>query len=268
MRIQLLGTGAADGIPAFYGNDRVSAHARQYGGKDIRGRSHAIVDGVLKIDMPPDTLANLHKFKLDARDWTGLVYTHSHDDHFCPSELQYGLFPFTEMDHLGYTVYGNELIVKEIRARYPEWPMDVRTIRMNRPFQHARYEITPIQATHKDDEECHNLIIFDGEKKAFYATDTGVYREDVFVALAGSGCDLLVIECTEGHHKTSYAGHLDIEQCLGMVSRLRENGALKADARVVTTHHAAAGGLVHEELEVVLAPYGVEPGYDGMVIDL
>ena len=268
MRIQLLGTGAADGIPAFYGTDRISTHARKHGGKDVRGRSTALIDGVLKIDMPPETLSQLHRFGLDPREWTGLVFTHSHEDHFSPGELQYAMFPFTEMDHLGYTVYGNEVIVSAIKARYPEWPMDVRTIRKNRPFKHAKYEITPIHATHKDDEECHNLIISDGDKKFFYATDTGVYSEETFEAVANTMCDALVIECTEGVHKTSYVGHLDVEQCIGMVTRLRESGAVRPNAPVVTTHHAASGGLTHEELEVILAPYAMVPGYDGMTIEI
>ena len=78
----LLGTGAADGIPGFYAKDRVSQYARTEGGKDVRTRSAALVDGALKIDLPPDTLVHLHQNRLDARDWSALLFTHSHEDHY------------------------------------------------------------------------------------------------------------------------------------------------------------------------------------------
>ena len=100
MNIRLLGTGAADGIPGFFGNDMVSRYARENGGKDVRTRSAALIDGVLKIDFPPDTLTQVQRDLLDALDWTGLVFTHSDDDHFAVDELQYALFPFTDLDHL------------------------------------------------------------------------------------------------------------------------------------------------------------------------
>ena len=60
MQVRLLGTGGSDGIPAFYGNDRVSAHARKVRGKEMRTRSAALVDGTLKIDLGPDTLCQLN----------------------------------------------------------------------------------------------------------------------------------------------------------------------------------------------------------------
>ena len=81
MNIRLLGTGAADGIPGFFGNDMVSDYARAHGGKDIRGRTSALVDGVIQIDFPPDTLSQLNRFALDAREWTAVLFTHSDDDH-------------------------------------------------------------------------------------------------------------------------------------------------------------------------------------------
>jgi phosphoribosyl 1,2-cyclic phosphate phosphodiesterase len=51
MKVLLMGTGGADGIPALYGNDRVSKFARANGGKDLRTRSAALIDGVFKLDL-------------------------------------------------------------------------------------------------------------------------------------------------------------------------------------------------------------------------
>src|SRR5690606_11830913 len=86
MNIRLLGTGGADGVPALYSDSRVSLYAREHGGKDIRSRAAALIDGVLKIDLGPDTWSQLTREGLDARDWTALLFTRSDADHFAPDE--------------------------------------------------------------------------------------------------------------------------------------------------------------------------------------
>lgn len=266
MKILLMGTGGADGIPAFYGNDRVSEYARQHKGKDIRSRSAALVDDVLKIDLGPDTHSQMTRYGLRARDWDSLFFTHSDSDHLIVAEIQYALFPFVECDRLEYTIYANSVVLDRIRSKYPSWPMDLVELKKYVPVEADGYSVTPIHATHKDDEECHNLLIERDGKKFLYATDTGYYREEVFAFLAGKQIDALVIECSDGYHKTPYIGHMDINQCVEVVGRLRENGAIRTDAQVYTTHHTANGGGTHAELAETLAPYDIQPGYDGLEI--
>ncbi|HTQ11150.1 MAG TPA: hypothetical protein VMI31_13870, partial [Fimbriimonadaceae bacterium] len=94
MKIRLLGTGGADGIPAFYGSNPVCDFARLHGGREIRTRAAALVDEGLKIDFGPDTLAQVQREGLDPADWTAVVFTHSDEDHLTASEFQYFLYPF------------------------------------------------------------------------------------------------------------------------------------------------------------------------------
>jgi phosphoribosyl 1,2-cyclic phosphate phosphodiesterase len=133
---------------------------------------------------------------------------------------------------------------------------------------HEEYHVTPIKATHKGDEECHNFIIEKDGRKLLYATDTGFYRDDVFEFLSGRAIDALVVECSEGFQKTPYIGHMDIAQCVKLVDRLRSNGALSPSARVVTTHHAAGGDATHDELVAALKPHDIEAGFDGFSFDV
>jgi phosphoribosyl 1,2-cyclic phosphate phosphodiesterase len=268
MEILLLGTGGADGIPAFYGNDRVSQYARMHRGKDIRSRSSALVDGVLKIDLGPDTHSQMIASGHSPREWNSLFVTHSDDDHLCLSEIQYGLFPFVECEKLEYTIYGNSVVCDLIRKRYPEWPIDLVELHKYRQVEDHGYKVTPVYATHKDDEECHNLLIEKAGKKFLYATDTGYYQDEVFGFLANQQIDALVIECSDGFHKTPYIGHMDVAQCVEVVGRLRESSALATDAQVITTHHAAGGNATHAELEAALNPYGILIGYDGLTIEI
>ncbi len=266
MTIRLLGTGAADGIPGFFVDNEVSRWARENGGKDIRTRSGAVVDGVLKIDFPPDTFHQAVRDRLNPRDWTGVVFTHSHEDHLAVAEIQYALFPFTDRDHLGLSLYGNAQVCSKFRERYPDWPMDLVETHSFVPYNHASYTITPIQARHKEDEDCQNLIIQRDDKTLLYATDTGLWSHETFEFLTQFKLDLLVIECTDGLRKGTYAGHLDLEACVEVVDALRQTGVLDRSSRVVTTHHASTGGARHCDLERALGKHNIQPGYDGMTI--
>ena len=58
MKIQYLGTAAAEGYPALFCECENCTKAKQLGGKNIRSRSQALIDDKLLIDYNADT--NLH----------------------------------------------------------------------------------------------------------------------------------------------------------------------------------------------------------------
>src|SRR2546427_13271835 len=89
MRIQLLGTGAAEGWPGLFCRCRACHEARRLGGKNVRSRSSALIDDILKIDFPPDTLYHVFQHGIDLQKVEHLLFTHGHDDHFAMMELQY-----------------------------------------------------------------------------------------------------------------------------------------------------------------------------------
>lgn len=268
MRIRLLGTGGADGIPALCARSMVSDYAREHGGKDVRTRAAALVDGVLKLDFGPDTLAQIQRDGLNPLDWTATVFTHSDEDHLTVSELQYFVYPFNDNDSLPFTIFGNPDVCRIIRARYPEWPFEIFETKAFEPFQHLDFTITPILANHKVGEEAHNLIIEKDGRKLIYATDTGIWCERTFEFLKGAMANALVIECTDGFKKSTYNGHLDIAECVGVVHRLRDFDGIADDARVVTTHHSHQGGARHCDLVKALGRFAIEPGYDGMEFEV
>jgi phosphoribosyl 1,2-cyclic phosphate phosphodiesterase len=249
-------------------DNEVSRLARAQGGRDVRSRSAALVDGQLKLDFPPDTLLQMNREGLSAHDWIALVFTHSHDDHFARSELQYFLYPFVDQEYFPFPIYGNATICERMRDRFPDWPIELIETSSFQPVAIAEYTITPIKANHKLDEDSHNLIVQNGSRTLLYATDTGMWHEETWAYLQGVRLDGLVVECTEGFHRTEYYGHLDIAECVALVSRLREMGTLAHGAPVVTTHHAASGGATHRQLEETLAPHGITPGYDGIEIEV
>lgn len=268
MKVRLLGTGAADGIPTYFANTYVNDYARKHGGKDVRTRSAALLDNSIKIDLGPDTMPQLVRDRIDPQDWSAIVFTHSHDDHFAPAELQYWLFPFNDLEHFPYPIYGNEEIVRRIQEMYPDWPIELRTTRSFQCYRIGEYAITPVHANHKPDEDAQNLIFQKDNKTFLYATDTGVWKEPTWEVLQDYRLDLLVIECTEGVRGTDYEGHLGLLEMLEVINRLRGIGTVHDRTQIFTTHHSQNGGATHAELESVMAPHGVMPGYDGLEVEI
>jgi len=68
MQLTFLGTAAAEGYPAIAcGCDNCTV-ARRRGGRDLRKRSHAIIDDDLLIDLGPDLLWSVQQFCLLTRE--------------------------------------------------------------------------------------------------------------------------------------------------------------------------------------------------------
>jgi len=267
MTIKLLGTGAADGIPALFTSSEISRQALQPGSKDRRTRASALIDDCIKLDLGPDTLAQIQQHGLDSTLWDSIVFTHSHEDHFTVSEIQYALYPFNPNEYTPFTIYSNPTVSWLIWERYPDWPLDVVTTHVFQTYDIGAYRMTPILAKHAEPEECHNLLFEKDGKRLGYMTDTGWWPEATWDYLKSHRLDVMVIECTDGLHDSGYDGHLALTELIEVVNKLRGNGTVDDKTTILTTHHSHFGGS-HEELEVAMAPYGIQPGYDGLEISI
>src|ERR1041384_3265199 len=94
MNIRLLGTGSPEGWPVLFCKCETCRKSREIRGKNLRSRSTALIDGVLKIDFPPDTLHHVHIHNLDLTKIESVVITHGHADHIAIQELQYNAWMF------------------------------------------------------------------------------------------------------------------------------------------------------------------------------
>jgi phosphoribosyl 1,2-cyclic phosphate phosphodiesterase len=269
MTIHLLGTGGASGVPAPFSDSRVSRYARLRGGREVRSRTSANVDGQLQLDFGPDTWGQLVRAGLDATRWAGIVFTHADSDHFAVDELQYALCPFTPADHARFALFGNNVVVAEVARRYPDWPFEIHQTESFVPFELAEYRITPVKANHgSPDEDTQNLLIESLGKTLLYATDTGIWDAPTWEFLSGVRLDALVLECSEGFELTPYTGHLDIEEFAEVLARLRDQGTVTDATQVVSTHHSDGGNATYEELADAFGKMGVVAGYDGLVLEV
>lgn len=271
MRIELLGTASSEGIPGLFCSCRICRTAHAAGGREIRTRSSALIDGILKIDLPPDIHTQCVRFGVDLTSIEALLFTHAHDDHFAPAELQYRGVYFTE--HRLTTplpIFGPPEVICRIAERLNPSLVSyqLQTIEPEKMVDIAGYSIFPFRANHDDAILCLNYLITapDGAT-LLYASDTGWYPESTWDLLARFRIDAVVVECSKAE-SGGYPGHLSIGEVIALRERLIDLGALHTSAQVVATHFSHLMGMLHADLETRLAPEGVTTSYDGYSFDV
>ncbi len=272
MKVTLLGTSSAEGWPALFCRCEACGKARQLRGKNIRTRASALIDDVLKIDLPPDTLHQVIYNDIDLRALTALLFTHGHDDHFSAPELQYlcDYFVTTPLDK-PLPIYGPADVVDYLRQRLDldRIPVSLHCLQPWHTICINGYRVTPILAQHDPTQICFNYIIQDKQGAALlYATDTGWYEEPTWQFLKDSTINGIVVECSKGPIEGGYMAHMCIPEVIRMRQKLIEMGSFHPDGPMVTTHFSHLGGLMHEELEACLAPEGITAGYDGLTFHI
>lgn len=267
MRIQILGTAAAEGWPAVFCGCETCVRARAAGGYNLRSRASIQIDDIYKIDLPPDTYYHVIRHGLDLSKLAHLFVTHSHGDHLDLVEMNYMRPPFGHnLANAPIKVYGNETVTSAIAARYGEGklPIELVTLKPFEPISVDSLVFTPIEAHHNPNELCLNYVIESDSATALYASDTGEYEQHTLDFLESREFDLLIIECTQGTLPYPATNHMSFEAVL----RLRDALAKPNGVRTIITHFSHNIGLLHDELEAIAGPEGVEVAYDGMEIRL
>jgi phosphoribosyl 1,2-cyclic phosphate phosphodiesterase len=288
MRFVFLGTAASEGYPdAFCACDNCEK-ARQAGGPSLRKRCAALIDDELLIDLGPDLMAASMQHGVSLAKVRYCVQTHEHSDHLDPSHLLSRSSYCGVMDAPRLHFYASrQALGRAARILHNEEPdalpfdtalFEATSERLNlnvhvvEPFQHfavGPYQLYSLKANHAHETTALLYLIQRGGRVIFYGTDTGEMPEETWDALEsyGRGCDLVILDHTFGFKKRATT-HLNAEQFLEQVVRLREKGLLAEKSRVVATHIGHHSNPTHPELVEFAARHGYEVAYDGMVIEL
>jgi phosphoribosyl 1,2-cyclic phosphate phosphodiesterase len=272
MKIEILGTAASEGIPALFCECRICRQASERRGRNIRTRTSLMLGEKLKIDLPPDTFLHSLRRRKPFSGVEHLFVTHSHPDHFYPESLRLRVEPFAYMNsphplHIHGSEVVHNLAHRALGSPLPEGLLFHR-VEPFRSFSSCEIDVLPIKASHKADELCLNYAFMARGKGFLQAFDTGWYPEETWAALAGLMLDAAIIECTAGKLDEPPTAHLNVEALVKFKDELVEQRALRPSARVVATHFSHIGGMLHEELELALAPAEIEVAYDGMVLEI
>lgn len=276
MRVQLLGTGAADGLPNAFCHCATCAEARTSG--RIRARSSALVDGRILIDPGPDTALQVSRFGSDLRSADHWLITHGHPDHLDPLLL---LIRDWVLGDAPLSIWGPPGAL----ARLDHWLSPTSGIELHSVAPGFRatlviddqeYVIRAHRADHvappraPDSEQSIDAMadeallwsIEDQDVSLLYATDTGPGP-----SVAAGPYDCVLLDATFGPKLDHGTGHLDFATIGQVLSEWRSIGVIDVSSRVIATHLGHHNPPYLALLDQ-LTKLGVELHDDGAVLEL
>jgi phosphoribosyl 1,2-cyclic phosphate phosphodiesterase len=254
MKITVLGCGVSTGVPAI-GPDWGRCDPADP--RNQRRRSSILIEcrnSTVLIDTSPDLREQLIDAAVSRID--AVIYTHPHADHL------HGIDDLRTVNRLmgqAIPIHADERTLAEIGARFgyvlkPVAPgefyyrpvLEPQTIAG--PFRAAGVSVVPFAQDHGFSTTLGFRI-----GKFAYSTDVVELDEAAFAALAG--VEVWIVDCLR---REAHPTHSHLEKTLGWIARVRPRRAL-------LTHMDQS--LDYAELAAEL-PEGVEPGQDGLVIEL
>ncbi len=280
MKVRILGTGAAEGIPALFCRCSVCENAGKLAGKDIRTRSGVMINDTVLIDFSPDMLWNSRRFRLHLWNVTDLLITHSHADHLSAVSLalrkpeDYCMMP----KGIGkLKIHCSEQSERRIREEVcfdgsdAEEFLYFERLNMFRSFSIRQLVCTPLPAVHSAGaEQCCVFLIREGGHTFFYGTDSAEYPELTKEFLKEQHLDAVVFDCTFGAltDRNRCRSHMNMDICRDVFCELKESGAVTKNTKCYLTHFSHFCGMLHSELEDEAMKRGFHAAYDGLEISL
>lgn len=297
MRVQFLGTGAAEAVPGLFCNCPTCQRVRELGGRNVRCRSSVLINDDVVIDFGPDTSAQATRFRADLTKVRDILFTHSHMDHLATMDMWFRSKGSRLRGTLALTnVWGNERVVAKF-LDHMSWVLresfggdpnvappsreeaageigDVLRLKEHILKSHASlqigcYTVHTIHAHHNEPEECLNFIVDDGTARFVYATDTGLWgdAEWEFLESLGLKFDAVALDCTIGGERMT-GGHQSNKSFLIMHEEFLQRGLLSERHQFYAHHFSHQGALIYDDLVEFMRPHGVGVTYDGMIIEI
>jgi phosphoribosyl 1,2-cyclic phosphate phosphodiesterase len=254
MQVTILGCGGSGGVPIV---GDVWGACDPANPKNRRRRVSILVEEgptTILVDTSPDLreqLLDAHVRRLD-----GVVYTHGHADHLHGIDDLRGI---NQRMQAPIDIWADDNTLQAIRERFayvfegvPEGRFYYKPVL--RPHRiEGGFRIGPIAI--ESFAQGHGWSETLGLRFGPFGYSTDAHRLDDAAFAALAGIDTWIVDCVrEEPHPT----HSHLEQTLDWIRRVKPR-------RAVLTHMGTA--LDYEALKARLPP-GVEPGYDGMVLEV
>jgi phosphoribosyl 1,2-cyclic phosphate phosphodiesterase len=254
MRVTVLGCGASTGVPA------IGPNWGQCDPADPRNRRRrvSLLVEVGEVAILIDTSPDLREQLIDARvrRLDAVLMTHAHADHL------HGIDDIRQLNRImkaAIPLWADARTLSEIRRRFgyalepPPAPGQfyrptLEPHEITGPFAVKGVPVVPFAQNHG-----YSMTLGFRIGDMAYSTDVTELDEAAFAAIAG--IELWIVDCMR---RTPHATHSHLDKTLGWIERI-------GPRRAVLTHMDQS--LDYRTLAAEL-PAGVEPGQDGLVIDL
>jgi phosphoribosyl 1,2-cyclic phosphate phosphodiesterase len=276
LKLTFLGTSSSEGYPNAFCACENCQRARRLGGKNLRKRPAALIDDWLLIDFGPDLAAASADHDIPLTKISACLLTHEHYDHLDATNF-FSRRPgssITENPPMAFyaTAGALEAVSGRIGGLSAEnlarLNLAVHAIAPGDTFAVGPYSVTAMPSTHGDGIVPLLFAISGDDRSLLYATDTGPLREAAWDILRAGGFrfDVVALDHSFGFGKPSPV-HLNAEEFLQQVTRLREEGLLAENARIFAHHLGHYSNPDHETFVGIAAELGYEVAYDGLAIE-
>ncbi len=278
MKIQFLGTGAAEGVPAMFCNCDFCNSLRTGESSLWRTRSQVIINDELSIDFPPE--AYYHSLRFGVR-LTALKYaliSHSHMDHFYAHDFILRGYKYGKLEWEKLQIYGNNEVLKvfsECTAREmkPEVAQNITCSEMLplNEYYIDGYRVLTLPASHSKTEQALLFFIEHNGKGYLHLYDTGLFDGGSFEFLKQmeAKANLVTFDCTflDGEGGEG-ARHMGIVDNMKIKQKLQDYGVCDNNTRYIITHFSHNSRPSAERISMVESKYSVTAAYDGKTIEI
>ena len=281
MKVQYLGTAAAERIPGMFCDCDVCRRALARGGRNIMTQAQVLIDDQLLVDFSGDTYHHFMSLGKTLFDIENILITHSHIDHFTFESFS------LRMKSMAHNVTSEKIRIFT-SAGVIDKMWECLAVRGNKnldkipdvfefvPMEYYQtvqlgdYAVTPLPSEHAGEEQSYIFLIERDGKSMFYGNDTGFFGEhiDQWLVKNSKHIDLLSLDCTKCDHPYTYKTHMGMSEGKAIADRFQACGLIDENTKRYYTHFSHNGGMIYDELVEAARKYGFEVTYDGLVLDV
>lgn len=274
MKLQFLGTAAAEGFPSFYCKCDACKEAMSKGGRNIRSRCQSLLDDTILLDFGPDTYYHMVTYKVPLESIHHILITHNHADHFQTDDLYYrreGYAAVIEEEPL--YVYGTKPVYDRVNetASKERFVNVLKAVEITPfvPFKVKEYDIMPLKASHALISGPVLYLISKDNKTMLYAHDTGLFCKETWDELEKleKPLDLITLDCTAGILIGWDLTHLSFDVFLRVIDEMKEKNIVDDHTIVIANHFSHNGKATYDKMVEVAKEHNVIISYDGMVVE-
>lgn len=278
MKIQFLGTAAAEGVPAMFCDCQSCRNIRALGEAEFRTRTQVLIDGELSVDFPPEAYAHSLKFGVNLSALKYIFVTHSHMDHFYAHDFILRGYRYASGFFSPLQIYGNS----EVAAVFAECtrremkPSVAPNVQMNVISPYMRYAVSDytlltLPAVHSRTEQAMLFYIERGDKGYLHLHDTALPDDGLYNFLRENNAhaQAVALDCTYAARTgIPRPRHMNIEDCAHVMQKLKAAGVCDDDTKFIITHFSHNSNPLRANLKELEMSYGVTAAYDGMEIEV
>lgn len=283
MRITFLGTSAATAMPLPFCNCDVCKEAKHYGGKDIRKRASIVVNNDMLIDLGPDSVNACYQYGIDLSNIKYILQTHAHSDHFDAGHFitRHPEYATKDVNSISLLASNNTFNAMNNMLKNEDYNADIfgeefqKNLKIslyvtsyNYTISLGSYLITSLNSLHDTNQQAQIFMISDDNKTVLYGTDLLSMESAIseFFINSDRYIDVLILDQTYGKGCNA-GGHLDADQVVETINKLKKLNNITDDTLVYATHISHEGNFTHEKMQKLADKHGYNIAYDGLVID-